>query len=104
MNDNLPSENLNDPHPFTSNFFVSIEEKIGSRADAIQLHQTSSNPINLCVIAEDKILQAHPGHNNLFEAILLLVDYVHRNRRGYLGYRNNLKIFLIFISLFLSLI
>jgi hypothetical protein len=85
MNDNLPSENANDSRPFTSNFFVSIEEKISNRRDAIQIQQISSNPINLHLIAEDKILEAHPGHNNLFEAILLLVDYVHRNRRGYLG-------------------
>lgn len=85
MNENLPSENANDPRPFTSNFFVSTEEKISNRADAIQLHQTSSNPINLRLIAEDKILQAHPGQNNLFESILLLIDYIHRNRRGYLG-------------------
>lgn len=85
MNDNLPSENANDSRPFTSSFFVSTEEKISNRPDAIQLHQISSNPINLQVVAEDKILQAHPGHSNLFEAILLLVDYVHRNRRGYLG-------------------
>ena len=85
MNDNLPSENANDSQPFTSNFFVLPEEKVSNRCDAIQLQQMSSNPIILRVIAEDKILQAHPGHNNLFEAILLLVDYVHRNRRGYLG-------------------
>lgn len=85
MNDNLPSENANDSRPFTSNFFVPMDEKVSNRLDAIQIQQISSNPINLRVIAEDKILQAHPGHNNLFEAILLLVDYVHRNRRGYLG-------------------
>ena len=85
MNYNLPSENANDPRPFTSTYFVAPEEKVSNRRDAIQIQQTSSNPINLRVIAEDKILQAHPGHNNLFEAILLLVDYIHRNRRGYLG-------------------
>ena len=85
MNDNLPSENANDPRPFTSTYFVGPEEKVSNRRDAIQFQQMSSNPINLRVIAEDKILQTHPGHNNLFEAILLLVDYVHRNRRGYLG-------------------
>ncbi len=85
MNDNLPSENVNETRPFTSNFFVAIDEKISNRRDAIQIQQMSLNPINLRLIAEDKILQAHPGHNNLFEAILLLVDYVHRNRRGYLG-------------------
>lgn len=86
MNDNLPSENANDPCPFTSNYFVSPEEKVSNRHDAIQIQQfSSSHPINLRVIAEDKILQAHPGHNNLFEAILLFVDYIHRNRRGYLG-------------------
>jgi len=85
MNDNLPSENANDSRPFTSNFFVSLDEKVSNRRDAIQIQQISINPINLRVIAEDKILQAHPGHNNLFETILLLVDYVHRNRRGYLG-------------------
>lgn len=85
MNDNLPSENANDSRPFTSNFFVFFDEKVSNRPDAIQIHQNSLNPINLRIIAEDKILQAHPGYNNLFEAILLLVDYVHRNRRGYLG-------------------
>ena len=88
MNDRLPSENANDPCPFTSTFFVSSEEKVSNRLDAVQLQQTSSNPIDLRVIAEDKILVPHPGHDNLFEAILLLVDYVHRNHRGYLGIGN----------------
>lgn len=86
MDDNLPSENANDSQPFSSSFFVPFEEKVSTRADAIQLHQISVNPIVLSIIAEDKVLQAHPGQNNLFESILLFVDYLHRNRKGYLGY------------------
>lgn len=59
MDENLPSENANDSHPFSSTYFVKLDEKVSGRRDAIQLQQISLAPINLQVIAEDKILKAH---------------------------------------------
>lgn len=60
MDENLPSENANDSQPFTSNFFVPIDEKVSNRRDAIQIQQISSTPLTLQLIAESRILQAHP--------------------------------------------
>lgn len=59
MDDNLPSENANDSHPFTSNYFAKLGEKVSDRRDAIQLQQISLVPVILRVVTEDKILQAH---------------------------------------------
>ena len=59
MDEVLPSENANDTQPFSSSFFVPIGEKASTRADAIQIQQTSSQPVCLQLIAEDLILKAH---------------------------------------------
>lgn len=60
MDENLPSENVSDAHPFSSTFFVPLEEKPSSRHDAIQMQQVSVSPVVLQLIAEEKVLQAHP--------------------------------------------
>ena len=71
MDDNLPSENANDSHPFTSNYFVKLGEKVSDRRDTIQLQQISLNPVVLRVITENKILQAHQVLKYLINLIMI---------------------------------
>lgn len=61
MDENLPSEAAHDNQPFSSTFFVPIDEPVSMRRDAIQIQQISlGTGLCLQLIAEDKILQAHP--------------------------------------------
>ncbi len=63
MDEVLPSENVNDSQPFSSNYFVPLGEKPSPRRDAIQIQQISVQPVCLQLIAEDLILKAHAVRN-----------------------------------------
>lgn len=77
MDENLPSEAAHDNQPFSSGFFVPVDEQVSLRRDAIQIQQIpsgTSTSVTLQLIAEDKILQAHPVRKDTFFICLYLLN------------------------------
>ena len=88
MDEKLPSEQYMNSQPFSTKHFVSTEEKPSERSDAIQIHQAQRHPPRFRVIAEDKIYEVDSGCRAVFQAIIILVEYLHQNHSGYLGVGN----------------
>lgn len=88
MDEKLPSEQYLDPQPFSTRHFVSVEEQPSERLDAIQIHQVQRHPPHFRVIAEDRIFEIDSGSRSVFQAIIVLVEYLHRKYSGFLGVGN----------------
>lgn len=88
MDENLPSDNYFESHPFSSRYFVAQDDKPSSKPEAIQLHQTSSNPPHFRLIAECKIFDTHTGFGSILHAIIYMTEYLHRHHNGFLGVGN----------------